>query len=51
MAHEYVVTSLKRVECTNFPRRALLDTYNVMSLEAQGKPTVEEEEAETNYAL
>ncbi|KAH3889912.1 hypothetical protein DPMN_013979 [Dreissena polymorpha] len=49
MAHEYVAIFLERAECTNFPtlsRRALLDKYNFVSLEAEGKPTVEEGEAE-----
>ncbi|KAH3802255.1 hypothetical protein DPMN_155928 [Dreissena polymorpha] len=49
MAHEYVAIFLERVESTNFPtlsRRALLDKYKFMSLEAEGKPTVEEGEAE-----
>ncbi|KAH3711221.1 hypothetical protein DPMN_070723 [Dreissena polymorpha] len=49
MAYEYVAIFLESAKCTNFPtlsRRTLLDRYKFMSLEAEGKPTVEEGEAE-----
>ncbi|KAH3851336.1 hypothetical protein DPMN_093816 [Dreissena polymorpha] len=47
MAHEYVAIFLERVECTNFPTlKALLDKYKFMFLEAEGKLTVEDREAE-----